>query len=258
MTRTFDVFMLRDEMDLLECRLTELEGVPNLVHVIVEADVTHGGNKPREYVYPDHRARFEPWADRICYVQASGLPDTPDAWDREHAQREWGWQGLKAWDADPDDIVLHGDLDEIPTALAARWVKPRGFVRFRQTLYCFALDWKHPEPWWGTVAGRVRDIGRFSDMRDARCHFLPEIEDGGWHLSYMGSHEDNVRKIEAFCHPEVTDILDAKFGSWERRLLDCYEKGWHVDGAKLIPVDVDDTYPRWIREGHAPANWYRP
>ncbi len=144
MTRTFDVFMFRDEVDLLECRLTELQDVPDLVHVIIEADVTHGGNRPREFVYPDHRARFEPWAERIVYVQATDLPDGPDAWDREHAQREWGWQALRAWDAQPDDIVLHGDLDEIPDPLAARWVKPRGVVRFRQRLYSFAVDWLHP------------------------------------------------------------------------------------------------------------------
>lgn len=254
----FDCFPMRDEVDLLECRLTELEKVPDLVHVIVEADVTHGGNKPRDYVYPDHRERFSSWADRIVYIQASGLPNDVDAWSRELAQREWCWEGLKQRDAQPDDIVLHGDLDEIPTAFAARFVRPQGFVRFRQTLYCFAVDWQHPEPWWGTVAGRVKDVGRFQDMRTARCHFLPDIPDAGWHLSWLGGTEAAKEKMGAFCHPEVRGILDAKYGDALERLEACYREGWHTDDQKLIPVDVDETWPRWIREGNAPESWFRP
>lgn len=250
----YDSFMFRDEVDLLECRLTELQDIPDLVHVVVEADVTHGGNRPREYVYPDHRERFSPWADRIRYVQATDLPDDPDAWSREHAQREWCWEGMK--DADPDDIVLHGDLDEIPTALHARMVRPRGFVRFRQRLYSFAVDWLHPDPWWGTVAGRVRDIQTFSGMRDARCHHLPDLPDAGWHFSWLGGPEAAREKMDAFCHPEVKDL------GWYDRLDECYRDGIHLDngrqGTRLIPVDVDESFPRWIREGHAPASWFRP
>lgn len=246
-----DTFMLRDELDLLECRITELQDIPDLHHVIVEADVTHGGNTPREYVYPDHRERFSAWADRITYIQASGLPCDPNPWMREHAQREWCWAGLKRLDAQPDDIVLHGDLDEIPTAFATKFVRPKGFVRFRQTLYCFAIDWQHPDPWWGTVAGRVRDIGKFTDMRDARCWMLPELPDAGWHFAWLGGRRAADEKMDAFCHHEIE-------GAWRGRLGECYETGLHVDGAKLLPVDVDESWPRWIREGNAPESWYRP
>lgn len=251
-----DTFPFRDEFDLLEMRLTELQDVPDLVHVLVEADVTHGGNTPKPYHYAEDHERFAPWADRIVAIQATDLPTDVDAWSREHAQREWCWEGLKQLDAQPDDVVLHGDLDEIPTALHTRLVRPKGFVRFRQTLYCFAVDWQHPEPWWGTVAGRVKDVGKFASMREARCHYLPELEDAGWHFSWLGGGEAAREKMDAFCHPEVKDM------GWYDRLDECYETGRHIDngrtGTQLIPVDVDDTYPKWIREGHAPANWFRP
>ena len=247
-----DTFPFRDELDILECRLVELETVPGLVHVIVEADVTHGGNTPRDYVYPDHRERFAAWSERIVYVQASGLPDAPDAWSREHAQREWCWRGLEQVDAQPDDVVLHGDVDEIPSPLAAEYVRPRGFVRFRQRLCCFAVDWEHPEPWWGTVAGRVGGIESFAAMRDARCHYLPELPDAGWHLSWLGGQAAATAKYDAFCH--ATD-LDAK---WRGRLGECYDTGLHVDGTRLVGVDVDDTWPRWIKEHRCPVSWFRP
>ena len=148
--------------------------------------------------------------------------------------------------------MLHGDLDEIPTALAARWVRPRGFVRFRQVLYCFALDWQHPDPWWGTVAGRVKDITNFADMRTARCHYLPDLPDAGWHLRLAGHPPEAEEKLDAFCHPEIADM------GWRERLAECYETGLHVDGKKLIPVDVDESWPRWVREGNALKSWYRP
>lgn len=250
-----DAFPFRDEFDLLECRLTELQDVPDLVHVLVEADRTHGGNKPKPYFYAENKERFAPWADRIMHVMATDLPDDVDAWSREHAQREWCWEGLKQLDVQPDDVVLHGDLDEIPTALAARYVKPKGIVRFRQTLYSFAVDWQHPDPWWGTVATRAKDITRFADLRTARCGFLPEIE-GGWHFSWLGGAKAAEEKLDAFCHPEVADL------GWRERLDECYRTGRHLDngrvGTQLIPVDVDETWPRWISEGHAPASWFRP
>jgi hypothetical protein len=254
----FDTFPIRDELDLLACRMTELEDVPNLVHVAVEADVDHQDH-PKPYHLSESLERFDTWKGRLVVVRASGLPtraDFPDPWAREHAQREWCWDGLR--DAAPDDVVLHGDVDEIPTALAARYVRPKGFVRFRQVLYTFAVDWLHPDPWWGTVAGRVQDIGKFADMRTARCHMLPELPDAGWHLSWLGGGDEARRKINSFCHPEVLGLLDQKHGSALDRLDECYRDGFHTDDQKLTPVDVDDSWPRWIVQGNAPASWYRP
>ena len=258
-----DTFPFRDELDLLECRLYELEDVPDLVHVAVEADVDHQDH-PKPYILSENLDRFDQWKDRLVVVRATDLPtvaEFPDPWAREHAQREWCWQGLKQLDAQPDDVVLHGDVDEIPTAEAARWVRPSGFVRFKQTLYTFAVDWQHPDPWWGTIAGRVKDVaatGKFTNMRDARCALLPELPDAGWHLSWLGGGDEARSKMGSFCHPEVRGLLDAKHGDALARLDACYAEGWHTDGAKLIPVEVDETWPRWIYEGHAPDSWYRP
>lgn len=253
-----DTFPFRDEFDLLECRLYELENVPDLIHVAVEADVDHQDH-PKPYLLSDNLERFDQWKDRLVVIRATDLPtcaEAPDPWAREHAQREWCWEGLK--DAQPHDVVLHGDVDEIPTALAARYVRPKGFVRFRQTLYTFAVDWLHPEPWWGTVAGRVSDIGKFADMRTARCHMLPELPDAGWHLSWLGGGDAAREKMGSFCHPELLPILNEKHGDAFAHLDDCFTDGWHTDGVKLTPVDVDETWPRWIYEGHAPTSWYRP
>ena len=237
------------ELDMLECRLTELENVPDLVHVLVEADTDHQGH-PKPYHFTENRERFAAWGDRLRIVRATDLPDSPDAWDREHAQREWVAEALT--DADPDDVVLHGDLDEIPTDTFARNVKPRGFVAAGQRFHCFAVDWLHPMVWPGTVAGHVRHISTFAAMRSARLT-VQIIPRSGWHFSWVGGHAYTIEKTRTFCHPEVLD--------WSAEALDrgdFYTHGYHVDGQRLDAVEVDRTWPRWIAERRCPDDWFRP
>lgn len=248
----FDTFMGNNELDMLECRLYELQDVPNLVHVLVEADVDHQDH-PKPYHFTEHLDRFAAWQDRLRIVHATGLPtvgDDPDPWAREHAQREWVREALT--DADPDDIVLHGDIDEIPTVLVARNIRPRGFVAFAQRGHFWAVDWLYPLPWMGTVAARVRDIHSFGAMRDVR-NTARRIPDAGWHLSWLGGPDIATAKVGSFCHPEVETRIRDGLAS-DAFLRD----GWHVDGEKMTPVDVDDTWPRWVHERRCPESWFRP
>lgn len=249
--KVWDAFMLHDELDLLECRLTELDTAVDRF-VIVEADVTHQDN-PKPSYYLDNSERFAPWADRIVHVWATDLPTSQqdrDPWAREHAQREWIWRGLA--DAEPDDVILQSDVDEIPTAVCARNVRPSGFVAFDQSLYCFAVDWLHPERWRGTVAARVGQVTSFGAMRDARNIAKP-LPNAGWHLSWLGGKDAQLHKLDAFCHPEISGRCR------EGIEVDIWlSEGWHVDGKKLIPVDVDASWPRWIAEGRCPPSWFRP
>lgn len=248
----WDTFMFNDELDILEMRLLELESIPDLIHVAVEADVDHQDH-PKPYRLTENLDRFAPWADRIRIVRATGLPThaaNPDPWAREHAQREWIREALT--DANADDVVLQSDVDEIPTALAARNVKPQRYVAFTQRLHAFAVDWQHPHPWKGTVAARLRNIVSFGQMRDVR-NIAPAIPNAGWHFSWLGGGEANLRKLGSFCHPEIAGRTYAGLQA------DAFmAEGFHVDGVKMLPVEVDGTYPRFIREGRAPASWYRP
>ena len=253
MTRIFDTFMINDELDMLEARLYELEGIPNIVHIAVEADVSHQ-DTAKPYHLTENVERFDQWKDRLVVVRATDLPTAeqdPDPWSREHGQREWVTAGLAAHGYDPDDVILHGDLDEIPTVVAARNVRPRGFVAFDMRCYSMAVDWQHPDTWRGTVASLAQNVTTFSAMRDVR-NFAPGLPDAGWHLGWLGGPEAQLRKLNAFCHPEIAartlDGIEQNF--W-------LEQGWHVDGKKLIPVDVDHTWPKWITERRCPESWFR-
>lgn len=248
----WDCFMFHDELDVLECRLTELENVPGLTHVVVEADVTHQGD-PKPSYYRDNRDRFAPWKDRIVSVFASQLPsraEAPDPWAREHAQRERIAAGIT--DAIATDVIIESDVDEIPTPLIVRNLRPHGFVALQQRCYSMAVDWQHPQPWRGPVATTVGNVRTFTALRDAR-NTAPVLANGGWHLGWLGGPAAQEHKLDAFCHPEIADRT--RDGIRANRFL---TEGFHVDGAKLIPVDVDETWPRYVYERRCPPSWFRP
>lgn len=253
------------ELLFLECRLTELYDIFDKF-VILEADVDHQ-NVPKPYRYLEHECQFAQWRDKIHYVPVSGLPTTPhkrNPWAREHAQREWAIKGLEELGADDNDIVFHGDADEIPSILAARNVTPQRneLVSLHQRGHFWAIDWLYPmnRGWFGTVAGRWgaiktladrRSCGPFTAMRDSRN--MNRHVPGGWHFSWVGgTREQWMQKVHSFCHPEVEEriIKDAdKF----------FTEGWHVDGQKMTPVDVDHTWPKWMQNpANVPDTWYRP
>jgi beta-1,4-mannosyl-glycoprotein beta-1,4-N-acetylglucosaminyltransferase len=281
-----DTFMINDEFDMLECRLTEMASAVDWF-IAIEADVDHQ-NHPKPYHLTNNLDRFAPWKDKLVVVQATGLPTTPhdlDPWAREWAQRDWVWQGLEQIpDLDDTAIVLHGDVDEICDPLHVRNVRPRfkEFVQFAQRLHCFAVDWQHPDPWGGTVACTLetaRALGERQYVGDDMYHpgawqlvrnqrnglqrrnfewlgtgwRTTVLPDAGWHFSWLGGQEAALRKLGSFCHPEVADRVSAGLAT-DMFLRD----GWHVDGRKMQAVDVDETWPRWIVDGHAPAEWFRP
>jgi hypothetical protein len=283
--RYVDTFPMHDELDLLELRLYELENVPNLVHVVVEAEVTHQ-DRPKPSYYLDNRERFAPWAERIVHVWATNLPTAaaaPNPWARELAQRDWCLEGLKGLDLADDDVILHGDLDEIPRPIHVmnlpRW---DGIAAFGMQGLFWAVDWRYPHLWWGTVACNVRTLaalagiqGRpFVELRNRRN--IPAdptatapggwaerwpmpgrataMPDSGWHLSWLGGADRVKKKLGSFCHPEVAVTLDEAIADDNRY----YREGRHVDGFKLDPVDVDETWPKYIVERRCPESWFRP
>lgn len=76
-----DTFPIHDELDMLECRLTEIFDAVDYV-VAVEADVTHQDN-PKPFYVSENLARFDAFKDKLIVVRASGLPtmeQDPDPW----------------------------------------------------------------------------------------------------------------------------------------------------------------------------------
>jgi len=257
------------ELALLECRLSTLYDCVDHF-VIVEATTDHQGHaKPLHYL--NNRDRYDQWKDKLTYVVVDDLPtvEADDwSWAREHAQREHIADGLAELDARPDDIVMQSDLDEIPRPLVVRNLRLQGrqLVSFEQTGHFWAIDWKYPYPWYGTTATRVANLGwlgsgtagPFAMMRNSR-NMNTVLPAGGWHFSWLGRAAAARRKVGSFCHPEVKRQMPMDDLDWYWR------EGYHVGGGengapvKMRPVDVDQTYPKWMQDAaNVPADWYRP
>jgi hypothetical protein len=177
------------------------------------------------------------------------IEEDADPWARERAQREFGVDALTRLDVSSDTVVLHGDLDEIPTAVVARNVRPRGMVAFGQRGHFWSCRWLYPQEWRGTVATTVDKLRSFNLMRDSR-NSAAVVHNAGWHLSWLGGPEVAMAKVGSFCHPEVRDrIVNGLAGDVFLR------DGVHVDGVKMLRCDIDESFPRYVFEGRCPESW---
>lgn len=263
--RVFDTFLFCDELDMLQCRLEELDGKVDR-HVLVEARYDHQGN-PKPLHYAENRDRFAAWSDQITHVIAD-VPtrsETPDPWAREFAMRQAVWNGLE-YDVEPEDLVLVCDVDEIPSDKAVS-LKPAGPVAMGMRLAMFAVDWVYPEETRIAIAGRARDLTTVPlfTLRDNGVRAgLPLAGGCGWHFTWLGGPDAIRRKASQFCHLELQEMILAgnEAGEW-------YEQGWTWHGplapyppprrvSRLAPVDVDETWPVYIRERRCPESWFRP
>lgn len=256
----WDAFMFNGEIDMLECRLEELDGLVDR-HVLVESRVTHLGY-PKPLYFPGIMAetcRHHP----VSYVEAKELPVGGPAgvspWQREHGQRDAAWTVLR--DAYDEDWVLICDADEIPSAdLIRRLRSCEGEVVSIDMRTCiFAVDWEADSELPPTcVAARVGFIrgagGRLSAVRDARGSW-PRLS-GGWHLSWLGGPMAQAAKLQtASCH--VDEIMATPEGqlilSGAR-----YRTSESGGGLPVRPVDVDGSWPAYVYERRCPESWFRP
>lgn len=268
--KVFDTFLLNDELDMLQCRLEELDGKVDR-HILVESPLDHQGN-PKPLHYAENKAfgkRFARWEDKIVHVVADGLPsfeENPDPWSRERVQRQAVWAGLELAGAQPADLVLVCDVDEIPSDKALS-MKPDGVVAMGMRLAMFAVDWVHPYETRIAVAGRAKDltVAPLFSLRDNGVRArLPLVDGCGWHFTWLGGPDAIRRKASQFCHLELQDMVLAGNDACE-----WYEQGytWHGVSAvyppprrsfRLDPVEVDETWPAYIRERRCPESWFRP
>jgi phage gp37-like protein len=219
MPRVFDCVILENEeqLSLLEARFCELEGIPEVTHVICEAEADHQGNPKGMFFLDD--PRFGEWRGRWNHVavRAGELPSDCDPRGRKDALRDYLAHGFNG---EPADTVMHGNIDEIPAAWMA-FRLARGESELPVT-----LSMRHcrghagtvlPGEWAGTAAHQRQHAGSFSGLRRRRKEF-PLVISAGTRLSAMGK--------------DYTEGV-----SWQK--------------------GIDASWPRYIREGLCPGEWWQ-
>lgn len=124
--RIFDTLLFDSELDLLEHRLRETFDLIDVFVLVEAAETFRGERKP--LVFRENRNRFAWAASKIRHIalDSLGAPGL-SPWRREGMQRNAIMLGLR--DADPDDIILILDADEIVAAPLLESLRAEGLDR---------------------------------------------------------------------------------------------------------------------------------
>tara|TARA_Y100001972_G_C7636591_1_gene319651 strand:+ start:122 stop:1009 length:888 start_codon:yes stop_codon:yes gene_type:complete len=277
----YDCIIFFNELDLLEIRLNELNEVVDKF-VIVEASFTHS-SKPKPYYFEQNKQKFTKFLNKIIHVKVDTLPVFPPRPRRrntvhnrhevEHYHRNCTWNGLK--NLKDNDIVLIGDVDEIPTINSIKRTKKiietnlSAVVCFRQRHFNYFFNGVcikngHISPWYGQVATSFKtfkNVGSNDIMKDNECSpmvlrmakegKLPNsniIDDAGWHFSYLGGIEEIIKKVGSYSHQEfdTPEFMDKEI--LKKRIIN----GEDVFGRNGYPfiqyIDIDRSFPEYLVE----------
>ena len=274
--KIFDCFTFFSELDLLEFRLRLLDDSVDYF-VIAESDFTHSG-KSKPFIFDDNIERFSKWKNKIIYLpinqsieelsfdKVTSYTPTNGPWILEQQQR-FALSYINSM-VDDGDLVILGDLDEIPdpivldslrgTVNVSQLPKPVVCSQLFHYYYMNCQNEGFERLWNGSVIANGKQFKEYNPqgLRDNRNSF-PRIEEGGWHFSYLGGIEKIRTKIESFAHsefnrPEITsdeniiksletgkDIFNRPGVSYKLYPLDYYP-----DNLK----DLMKEYPIFVRE----------
>lgn len=252
------------ELDVLEIKLATLDHLIDLF-VVAEATVDQRGNpKPLYLTEALAAGRFSRWAHKIRVVAVDDMPTEQDPestlphWDREHHQRNCLVRGMD--ELQDDDLVMLGDLDEIPYPRALEEALHRGgMVRFAMDMHVYRLDWRWTERPVNQGSATVVQPGsafwdEWDGPRDVHLVLLgmpAEWRSGeagtplssGWHLAYMGDAAAVRRKVLS-----IADDGYAQLVPEEKRAARPRESWSTLEWAQHCIDTGEDIYGRDFRQ----------
>ena len=235
--RIIDVFPFNDEEGPLLARYLELNSIVDQF-VAIEGNVTHSG-RPKNPRFLETVERLGLDRSRFHLIQVN-LPASAAPFEKDRIQRDSALQYLTEL-FDENDLILFGDVDEVPAleavelgidqlkvgfpmAIFAQWMCVGLFnnVERSRRLRSFAGEFngirRRDKRWLGTVLVRLGSLGTDFTLSDLRKpenkEFAVRLENGGWHLSSCGgpltqSPESRiVAKLQDSAHVEFQHIRD--------------------------------------------------
>lgn len=177
-------------------------------------------------------------------------------WGNDFFQRECLRRALLLNTPKGDDLILLSDLDEIPNPDAITKVKAERALEdlkcFRQFEFCYYLNYYHNDQWLGTCSffyeafkNKSFNAIRFALKRDEGLR-AEIIENGGWHLTSIGSIEKIANKIQNWGHKEFNN----RFYLWPLKynVLHGNDIFRRKNFGKLVYLELDDPkMPKYLR-----------
>lgn len=249
----YDCFLFNNELDILEIRLNELSEVVDKF-VLVESTVKHV-NKPKPLYFDKNKKRFRKFEDKIIHIIVKDSPDVNLPWiinDYQFSQISRGLTHCKS-----DDIIIFGDLDEIPRAAKIKEYmgRPGKLKIFQQTLsfyYLNCMECSH-DSWLGTRMTTYENFKKYNTPWIAKYSKVDvKIPNGGWHFSYIGDVKWIQDKLAGMTHQEFnnsrynTPEKIRKSISEGKDFLDAGRK-FRISGMEEMPFYVQNNQDKFAK-----------
>jgi beta-1,4-mannosyl-glycoprotein beta-1,4-N-acetylglucosaminyltransferase len=223
MTKIYDCFCYFNEDLLLQLRFETLWDHVDFF-IISEATYTQVG-KPKPLNFDIEK--FSKYKSKIRYLVVDHFPPGEQgAWKNENYQRSFLINGLH--DAEPNDLILVSDLDEIPRPEKILEYDPKRYLRgdFNQRNYNYLMNNlsvesdNKPSVWFGTNITTFQYLKEFfhnvNSVRSYKSSGIfrsikrtlfkkfktQPIMDGGWHFSWVTSPELIMVKMNSIAEQE--------------------------------------------------------
>jgi beta-1,4-mannosyl-glycoprotein beta-1,4-N-acetylglucosaminyltransferase len=294
--KIYDCFMFFDEEMLLDLRLNIMD---KYVHkfVITECSYMHSGS-PKKLVFDINK--FSKFKDKIIYIPIKEHPKdliqinknnnlneqqtkmTINAKIREMYQINKTQEGVVK--ADPDDIIIISDLDEIPNLENINFSNiNQKLIFFKQKMFYYKLNLFYQSlPWYGSKACKKKYFKTPEWLRSIKNKKYPKwridtlfsntkytdilyINDGGWHFTNIRESKDLENKLSNFLHhvdykqsglneKDLKRLIEEKKVMYNH-FIDKKSNKWG-DGEKLLTLEINkmpkyvqnniDKYKNWL------------
>jgi beta-1,4-mannosyl-glycoprotein beta-1,4-N-acetylglucosaminyltransferase len=276
MRKIYDCFCFFNELDLLEMRLNILNEYIDYF-VISEASVTHTG-QPKPYYFEENKERFKKFLPKIIHLKIEDSPfdfvnlpiiQNPKTKDEEylneiykfikeqttafnvHTQHHYGRDFFQKecirrglGNCKDEDVIISSDCDEIPNPEILKnidiFFDSSKLYSFDQNCYYYYLNILKEKNWKGSRMGSFKILKNYS-YNQLRNQINNNIENGGWHFSYMGGAEQIKKKIESFSAQEMNNpnVINSIKLNIDKN-IDPYFRG------NLTKVEIDESYPKYL------------
>lgn len=283
--KIFDCFMYYNEDTILDLRLNYLNHFVDHF-VIVESTFNHRGEKKKLNFNIN---KFSNFKKKIKYFILDDQPKNIDkiknedteqeksvkyilnGYKRDHFQRNYILNGIN--DADPEDLIIISDIDEIPNLnkINIDAVKNK-LIFFNQKMcyYKFNLYQKNYN-WTGTKACKKKNLISPQWLRDIKTKKYPIwrldalfskkkysdiyfVKNGGWHFSYLNTPKLIEEKLRSYTHHREYDLNPMGISNIEKKIKNresiynlCVDqrKNQFSKGVKLDILNINEL-PEYI------------
>ena len=283
--------MFFDEEMMLDLRLNILDKYVDKF-VINEATYMHSG-KPKKLLFDINK--YSKFKDKIIYNIVDKQPkeieeiyeEDKDEFDtrgqklarnssrREHFQRDSAMESIK--EADPDDIILINDVDEIPNLENFNFKKiNKKLIYFKQKMFFYKFNLLHEEiNWVGSRACKKKYLISPQWLRDTKDKKYPFwrfdillskkkynsihfVDKGGWHFTNIKTAEEIEKKFLNFLHHQDFEysglnISDIKNMIKDKKILydhSADQKDFKWSGSKKLKKVSFFEMPEYIKENY--------